>query len=542
MTTGWPENEKSTPWWLVVAFTAILLIGGWLRFEQIGVKPLHHDEGVNSFFLLNLARGGEYRYNPDNYHGPTLYYLGLASLYLFGENELALRFWPAAFGLLTVGLVWLFRRELGPTGTLVAALLLTLSTGLVYYSRDFIHESIFGGLTLAVVGGAWRFNRERHFRWVLVGALATGLLFATKETAMVTAGVVGLAIIAALGWDLIRQRTPLAAIPAGVGGALAARRPSVDHALAALIIFIFVNLVFYSSIFTNGAGVGDALRSPWRWTMRSGSEHVKSFWYYAGILLKLELPLLVGAVVGGMLIAWRGTRFWLFIGAWTLGIFLAYSLIGYKTPWLIVNLLIPMGLLGGHAAQRLADLLTAPLLRLLAGTILVIGLVGAGRLTRTVSLIDHSDNRNQQGFLTGLGRRLKIAPYLDDLSGYVYVQTEPEVLQLVELIAQEAATLPTGAELSIYVASPDYWPLPWYLRNYRTVSFSGQLPPFDENGDPAIGHDLIIVNSNQLADFANTTGFRVSPTSYALRPGASLVLLVREAKNNNHQSESETLP
>jgi predicted membrane-bound mannosyltransferase len=51
-------------------------------------------------------------------------------------------------------------------------------------------------------------------------------------------------------------------------------------------------------------------------------------------------------LAGGVLIIWRGTRFWLFVGAWALGLFLAYSLIGYKTPWLIVNMLIPMTLLG----------------------------------------------------------------------------------------------------------------------------------------------------------------------------------------------------
>jgi hypothetical protein len=69
-------------------------------FEQLGVKPLHHDESVNGWFMLSLANDGQYRYNPDNYHGPSLYYLTLLPLRLIGESEAALALgsgdlWPA---------------------------------------------------------------------------------------------------------------------------------------------------------------------------------------------------------------------------------------------------------------------------------------------------------------------------------------------------------------------------------------------------------------------------------------------------------------
>ena len=44
---------------------------------HLALKPLHHDEGVNGFFLTNLFRDGVYKYDPANYHGPTLYYIAL---------------------------------------------------------------------------------------------------------------------------------------------------------------------------------------------------------------------------------------------------------------------------------------------------------------------------------------------------------------------------------------------------------------------------------------------------------------------------------
>lgn len=90
-----------------IVFILAVAVAVWLRFDQIGLKPFHHDEGVNSHFLLNLAEHGEYKYNPENYHGPTLYYFALLALRVFGVNDLALRFTPALFGVLTVLMVWL---------------------------------------------------------------------------------------------------------------------------------------------------------------------------------------------------------------------------------------------------------------------------------------------------------------------------------------------------------------------------------------------------------------------------------------------------
>ncbi|NDD64658.1 MAG: hypothetical protein EBZ36_11910, partial [Acidobacteria bacterium] len=307
-----------------------------------------------------------------------------------------------------------------------------------------------------------------------------------------------------------------------------------DHAVAGIVIFLFLNLTLYSSFFTNPTGVIDAVRSPWRWTMRSGSEHVKSFWYYGAILIKLELPLLLAALTGGLLILRRGARFHLFVGAWACGNLLAYSMIGYKTPWLIINMLIPMALLGGHAVQRTFDRVSSPGLRLIALLAVLALLASFAHLTREVNLSHYDDNRNLVGFFSEYGRELGLPLYRDELVGYVYAQTDRDLGNLLKLIEKESSA--TAKKPAIYVASPDYWPLPWYLRDYDRIDFSGRRPMFEPDGNPGIGHQIIIARNDQLGDFANATGFRVSPTSYNLRPGVLLVLLVRE----NSTSESET--
>src|SRR5436190_1970852 len=124
MTEG-KSNERLLS---ALGFAVAVLSGIWFRFAQLSLKPFHHDEGVNSFFLLALARqgSGAYKYNPENYHGPTLYYFAVTALRVFGETDFALRFWPCLFGVLAIVLLWCWRDKLGTLGLPVAALLIAL--------------------------------------------------------------------------------------------------------------------------------------------------------------------------------------------------------------------------------------------------------------------------------------------------------------------------------------------------------------------------------------------------------------------------------
>src|SRR6478672_10758249 len=87
--------------WLGLA-GLITLIAAILRFVDLALKPLHHDEGVNGFFLTNLVRDGVYKYDPANYHGPTLYYIAYPLVQLFGLKTIPIRASVAVFGVLTV--------------------------------------------------------------------------------------------------------------------------------------------------------------------------------------------------------------------------------------------------------------------------------------------------------------------------------------------------------------------------------------------------------------------------------------------------------
>src|SRR5207245_10955266 len=132
--------------WLLVS-AAILITGAFLRLYDLSLVPLHHDEGVNGNFLVTLVRNGAYQYDPQNYHGPTLYYFSAVIPWIFrffggksfgdahGLTTFNIRLVTAAFGVATIWLALLLRKRLGTIGALSAAGVLAISPGAVYPSR-----------------------------------------------------------------------------------------------------------------------------------------------------------------------------------------------------------------------------------------------------------------------------------------------------------------------------------------------------------------------------------------------------------------------
>jgi uncharacterized protein (TIGR03663 family) len=510
-----------------IVFALALVAAAYLRFHDLPVKPLHHDEGVNSFFLLNLARTGQYAYNPENYHGPTLYYFALAALKVFGESEFALRVFPALCGAVMVGLVWPLRRRLGLFGTPVVAWALALSPGLVYFSRDFIHEISFGLFTLGLVVGAWRYVESQRFAWVVLAAISAGLLFATKETALHTVVVLALAAVSAALWDIGRRRVAEGRFGAGRvvaegWGEVKKNWPPLDYLGSALVIFVALNVLFYSSFFTNWKGVADAVRSIFMWTERGTrtEEHAHAFGYYLGILLKLELPLVVGSIVGGALALWRGTRFSLFLFAWASGVVLGYSLVSYKTPWLALSMFVPMALLTGYAAQEVSALLRSSTLRFTWAVVLLLAAVPCARLAWDVNFNFYDDNNNTRGYFTSAGKQLGLTAYADTQYGYVYAQTDRDLLRMVEEI-NRAARPEWRTSPAVHITAPEYWPLPWYLRNYQVVGYG--TPPGEGFTLP-----VLIASVNQQEEAGARLGGQYTMGVYKLRPAVDLVLYLRK--------------
>lgn len=505
------------------AALGILLVAAALRLPELALNPFHHDEGVNGFFTTNLVRNGTYVYDPANYHGPSLYYFALVSEILFGLTTEAMRLVPVVFGILTVGLVFPLRRHLGSLAVLTAGGLLAISPGAIYVSRYFIHETLLVALSLAVVVAAIFYLDRREPKYLLAGAVSLALLFATKETGIITIAVLLIAVVVGhlyVNWRWPSRRRPKA-------GRSAARRRSVwidgveyrptstgdatqgpaavwsraripgEHLAGAAVVFGVIYVLLYSSFFTNfPKGLIDSLATFTIWAQHGEATQVQPVYKYLQWMIPTELPILVLGAVGGVIAAIQARdRLWVVIGLWAAGITAVYSIIQYKTPWITIDLLLPLALLAGLAIstawRSTRWRLTVPIA--LAGAILVSG----------YQAID-----------------LNYVHYDDETYPYVFVHSTRQMLNLVDEIEATAQRAGTSKQTGIVFVTPDYWPLPWYFRDYPRAGFFGQIVDTQEA--------MIVANVNQEAELEpKIAGTYDKVGTYNLRPGVDLVLYVR---------------
>jgi len=504
---------------------AIFVIAAVLRLYDLNLVPLHHDEGVNGNFLVRLVREGAYNYDPANYHGPTLYYFAAVIPWItkvlfgntardnYGLTTFTIRLVPVLFGLATIALIFLLRRRLGTIATLAAGLMLAISPGAVYLSRYFIHETLFVFFTLGIVVAAVRFYDERNPAYLMPAFASAALLFATKETAFISVGV--LIIAFGLTWAYMhlmrgnakRRTTSLSALVAEMGGTT-----NVLVSLAfAILVFLALYLLFYSSFFTNYKGITDSLETFQIWKKTGTQAHVHPPEMYIKWLTWQESPLLfLGAIGAAIAVLRPKNSSALFCGLWSFGLIAAYSMIGYKTPWIVLNFIVPLALIAGFAIQSIYEMFSDVIGATLVGwlltsmiSLLVVGVAGY----QTIDLNFRNYDNDDQYYV------------------YVYAHTRRSLLNLVnevERIAKQNAGNATG----ITIVSPDYWPLPWYFRNFTRVGYYGRMAPSSET--------LIIANANQKDEIDTNFGqvYQQVPGpqpggTFELRPGVDLILYQR---------------
>lgn len=184
------QTKPATDYFWLLCCALVTAVASFVRFFWLELKPLHHDEGVNGYFLTNLFRSGEYKYDPANYHGPDLYYISLAFTKIFGLNTLSIRWSVAIFGVLVVILAFYLKGYIGKTGALFAAFFLALSPGMSYISRYFIHEILFVFFSFGIVIAILCFIERRKAGFGAIAWTSLLLLICFLPSALNLAGVI----------------------------------------------------------------------------------------------------------------------------------------------------------------------------------------------------------------------------------------------------------------------------------------------------------------------------------------------------------------
>ena len=145
---------------VLLLLTALALV---LRTASLDNRPFHADEAVHALKFRELYEKGVYRYDPNEFHGPTIYYAALPVVFLRGRADFAAtqisdyRLVTALFGAGMICWLFLLSDATGKRAACIAALFLAVSPACVFYSRYYIQETPFAFFTLGLIACLWRY-------------------------------------------------------------------------------------------------------------------------------------------------------------------------------------------------------------------------------------------------------------------------------------------------------------------------------------------------------------------------------------------------
>ena len=175
-----------------LAYAALFLLSVVMHFWQLGYMAMAHDESIHGwmswkffsgrgdFACAGGRRSVTYCYDPV-YHGPTLYFLTLIGYFLFGVSDATARLPQTLAGIALIPGCYLLRPVLGKRPALIAALLVTLSPSMVYFSRYARHDALVLLFILLLVAGMFRWLQSGGTGNLVLAAAALALAWATHE-------------------------------------------------------------------------------------------------------------------------------------------------------------------------------------------------------------------------------------------------------------------------------------------------------------------------------------------------------------------------
>jgi hypothetical protein len=144
-------------------------------------------------------------------------------------------------------------------------------------------------------------------------------------------------------------------------------------------VFVYIGVLFFSSFFTYPEGIKKAFEAYAIWAKTGSKDHTQnSSLVYVKWLWKIESPILILSSVGILIALLKARhRFALFAAFWGFGLFLAYTIIPYKTPWLAISFILPMCVIAGYGINELIASRNV-LLKVAGGvlTIIAVGVLG----------------------------------------------------------------------------------------------------------------------------------------------------------------------
>jgi uncharacterized protein (TIGR03663 family) len=556
----------------------ILFWAFFVRLYYMEARPLHSDEGVNFIFMDQLIKSGIYHYDPENYHGPVLYFLTLIPLYFLGvgtsplpkdlipNQEYVYRLMPFLMGFGVVVILIPLRRLLKSSGLLTVLALAAISPTMVYYSRDNIHEMYLMFFTAATFVCGYLFYIENKNKYLYLAAMFLALMFTAKETTMVTLVIFCLSALGASffstnpisdvgkrfkenmkgAFGFYKKRLFIVFIAITVITAVLMLffntkfskiqnywyvtlltkcvammtvyliyqmfftnfRSRFTSVLLAWGLFYLVIIFFFSSFFTYSEGLSKFFKAFEMWTYQGteGSKHTKPFIYYLKIMYKIETPILILGTLGVLLSFWKRKPVELFLAFFSIGSVVAFSLIPYKTPWCVQNLILPLLIMSGVFVRYLFELTKYKALKPVYVIVICVILFFNFKLSADVNYLNFDDDSYE----------------------IVYVQTNRSAKDIMRDVQELSNIKYDGPDTAILLATEGTLPLNWYFRNLNHVYFTTIPQDIDR-------YPIIIGNQTQETELDKLLLDRYTKVRYPFNPSTGTFLSMYHKKTDSEK-------
>ncbi|MEN6341959.1 MAG: flippase activity-associated protein Agl23 [Methanospirillum sp.] len=478
----------------------MVLATGFVRFYHLNLKLFHHDEAIHSWFSYELLTKGTYTYDPM-YHGPVLYYITAGMFRIFGDSDLVARLVPALLGVLIVVLVYFVYRlgYLDQRQSLLAGLLIMLSPDLVYFSRFLRHDIFMLFFTFLLVVSLLYYLERKKLRFMALSGLAAGLALSCKEEMPLILILFGAYFL----YLIVRKRLPLPPTK------ILLRDLAVAVLIAAGVMVVLYSF-FGMHIETLWTGPVQAIQ---HWLSMHNQQRLGGPPYFYVLLFGLyEVPIVI--LAGASVVSYavlrlrrrakerreavsaeideltgaapvarkapvidRRNEFFVFCLVWMAGTMLMYAYIGEKVPWLIIQQLLPM---------------------CLAATWCLRSKPPEDRMVRhrawkwvTIAFLLFAIFAPIYGF--GL-------LYTTNHVQFVREDISEPIVQVQNSEDLRGLFTDMNAANKVVIASPNYWPLPWYYRGDRwdKIQFYGNK--IDESQVLSQNADVVITDSGSSYD------------------------------------------
>lgn len=450
-------RTKKYDWTLIL----ILVLTTILRLAFLDLRPAHHDEGINGWFSDQITLNGFFRYDPNNYHGPLHFYTIFLFQTLLGHSSWILRLPTVLVSILSVYWLFLFSPFLGRQSVIIAAIAMALSPAYEYFGRFAIHEPDLVFFLILILWGIIGLYVEGKTKYLWGLALGITGAILTKETYIIHLICF---VLAALVMNIWNKIVPAKSDPP------VQQRWTKKELMWVLITCGFLIIFFYSGNFLYFKGLNGLYDTFQTWvsTGNKPSGHAKPFFYWINLCMRYEYVALLG-IIFSFKYLFSPSIVLRYTSIYSLGTFLAYSTIPYKTPWCIISILWPFFFAFGNCVSDLLKTKFRFLIQLIVIVLFICSLFALLKL----NFINYCDNKEP----------------------YIYVQTFKEIKKLTEPLSKLVKEDPQNHNLTGNIIRSDEWPLPWLLWNFTMVGY------YRPQNKPSIyDADFLLVESGRISE------------------------------------------